>query len=163
MKRSQHSVFFPLHLLALSYAPSDFSSYQLAKNILCGDIPCFDSITDIYISSVAESGAAIEVTMKGFRNGSSKTVTKSGRNIKSQLGFTSHYFKTSSQSDVSNLSVGPVTVTNKMSSISSDIKSFTTQRPGIITFFVFDVHSLFEGVPLSLQSCELFFIFAFDR
>ena len=47
----------------------DFSSYQLAKNILCGETTCFDSITDIYVSSVAESGAAIEVTMKGFKNG----------------------------------------------------------------------------------------------
>ena len=44
--------------------------------------------------------------MKGFKNGASKSVTKSGRNIKSQLGFTSHYFKTTSQSDVSNLNVG---------------------------------------------------------
>ena len=50
--------------------------------------------------------------MKGFKNGGSKSVTKSGRNIKSQLGFTSHYFKTSSQSDVSNLAVGPVTANN---------------------------------------------------
>ena len=65
-------------------------------------------ITDIYVSSVAESGAALEVTMKGFKNGSAKSVTKSGRNIKSQLGFRSHYFKTSSTSDVSNLAVGPV-------------------------------------------------------
>ena len=46
--------------------------------------------------------------MKGYKNGSAKSVTKSGRNIKSQLGFRSHYFKTSSTSDVSNLSVGPV-------------------------------------------------------
>ena len=46
--------------------------------------------------------------MKGFKNGSAKSVTKSGRNIKSQLGFRSHYFKTSSTSDVSNLAVGPV-------------------------------------------------------
>ena len=45
----------------------DFSSYQLAKNILCGDSPCFDSVTDIYVSSVAESGAALEVTMKGLK------------------------------------------------------------------------------------------------
>ena len=65
-------------------------------------------LTDIYVSSVAESGAALEVTMKGFKNGSAKSVTKSGRNIKSQLGFRSHYFKTSSNSDVSNLAVGPV-------------------------------------------------------
>ena len=86
----------------------DFNTYQLSKNILCGDTPCFDAITDIYVSSVAESGAALEVTMKGFKNGSAKSVTKSGRNIKSQLGFRSHYFKTSSTSDVSNLAVGPV-------------------------------------------------------
>ena len=86
----------------------DFSTYQLSKNILCGDTPCFDALTDIYVSSVAESGAALEVTMKGFKNGSAKSVTKSGRNIKSQLGFRSHYFKTSSTSDVSNLAVGPV-------------------------------------------------------
>ena len=86
----------------------DFNTYQLSKNILCGDTPCFDAITDIYVSSVAESGAALEVTMKGFKNGSAKSVTKSGRNIKSQLGFRSHYFKTSSTSDVSNLEVGPV-------------------------------------------------------
>ena len=118
----------------------DFSSYQLAKNILCGDIPCFDSITDIYISSVAESGAAIEVTMKGFRNGSSKTVTKSGRNIKSQLGFTSHYFKTSSQSDVSNLSIGPVTVNTSpttstngtsVASTTGDIAQYATSTAGL--------------------------------
>ena len=86
----------------------DFNTYQLSKNILCGDVPCFDAITDIYVSSVAESGAALEITMKGFKNGSAKSVTKSGRNIKSQLGFRSHYFKTSSTSDISNLKVGPV-------------------------------------------------------
>ncbi len=86
----------------------DFSTYQLSKNILCGDTPCFDAITDIYVSSVAESGAALQVTMKGFKNGSAKSITKSGRNIKSQLGFRSHYFKTSSTSDISNLAVGPV-------------------------------------------------------
>jgi SpoIID/LytB domain protein len=86
----------------------DFNTYQLSKNILCGDTPCFDAITDIYVSSVAESGAALEVTMKGYKNGSAKSVTKSGRNIKSQLGFRSHYFKTSSTSDISNLAVGPV-------------------------------------------------------
>ena len=57
---------------------------------------------------MAESGAALEITMKGFKNGAAKSVTKSGRNIKSQLGFRSHYFKTSSSSDVSNLAVGPV-------------------------------------------------------
>ena len=86
----------------------DFNTYQLSKNILCGDTPCFDALTDIYVSSVAESGAALEVTMKGFKNGVAKSVTKSGRNIKSQLGFRSHYFKTSSTSDISNLAVGPV-------------------------------------------------------
>ena len=86
----------------------DFNTYQLSKNILCGDTPCFDALTDIYVSSVAESGAALEITMKGFKNGAAKSVTKSGRNIKSQLGFRSHYFKTSSSSDVSNLAVGPV-------------------------------------------------------
>ena len=104
----------------------DFSGYQLSKNILCGDTPCFDSITDIYVSSVAESGAAIEVTMKGFKNGSSRTVTKSGRNIKSQLGFTSHYFKTSSQSDISNLSIGPITVNNSTVSSSTGTSSSTS-------------------------------------
>ena len=88
----------------------DFSTYQLSKNILCGDTPCFDAITDIYVSGAATSGAATEVTMKGYKNGAARTVKKSGRNIKSQLGFTSHYFKTSSASDVSTLSVGPVTV-----------------------------------------------------
>ncbi len=86
----------------------DFNTYQLSKNILCGDTPCFDALTDIYVSSVAESGAALEITMKGFKNGAAKSVTKSGRNIKSQLGFRSHYFKTSSSSDISNLAVGPV-------------------------------------------------------
>ena len=118
----------------------DFSGYQLSKNILCGDFPCFDSITDIYVSSVAESGAAIEVTMKGFKNGSSRTVTKSGRNIKSQLGFTSHYFKTSSQSDISTLSIGPITVntstvssaTGTSSSTSTgDIAQYATSTSGL--------------------------------
>jgi len=104
----------------------DFSGYQLSKNILCGDTPCFDSITDIYVSSAAESGAAVEVTMKGFKNGSSRTVTKSGRNIKSQLGFTSHYFKTSSQSDVSNLSIGPITVNTSTVSSSTGTSSSTS-------------------------------------
>ena len=94
----------------------------------------------IYISSVAESGAAIEVTMKGFRNGSSKTVTKSGRNIKAQLGFTSHYFKTSSQSDVSNLSVGPVTVNTSpttstngtsVTSTTGDVAQYATSTAGL--------------------------------
>ena len=97
----------------------DFTTYQLSKNILCGDIPCFDAITDIYVSAAASSGAATEVTMKGYRNGAARTVTKSGRNIKSQLGFTSHYFKTSSASDVSTLAVGPVTVDNTTPSSSS--------------------------------------------
>jgi SpoIID/LytB domain protein len=104
----------------------DFSSYQLAKNILCGDIPCFDAITDIYVSSVADSGAAITVTMKGFKNGGSKTVEKSGRNIKSQLGFTSHYFKTTSNSDISNLNIGPITVNTGSSSSSGTTTSSST-------------------------------------
>ena len=111
----------------------DFSTYQLSKNILCGDVPCFDSITDIYVSSVAESGAAIEVTMKGFKNGSSKTVKKSGRNIKSQLGFTSHYFKTSSQSDVSNLAVGPVTANNSTTDTGVSTGSSTGDTPQYAT------------------------------
>ena len=102
---------------------SDFSSYQLSKNILCGESPCFDAVTDIYVSSVAESGAALQVTMKGFKNGASKTVTKSGRNIKSQLGFTSHYFKTSSQSDVSNLNIGPVTANSSTSNVDNSSSS----------------------------------------
>jgi SpoIID/LytB domain protein len=97
----------------------DFTTYQLSKNILCGDIPCFDAITDIYVSGAASSGAATEVTMKGYKNGAARTVTKSGRNIKSQLGFTSHYFKTSSASDVSTLAVGPVTVNTSTPSSSS--------------------------------------------
>jgi len=101
----------------------DFSSYQLSKNILCGESPCFDAVTDIYVSSVAESGAALEVTMKGFKNGAAKTVTKSGRNIKSQLGFTSHYFKTSSQSDISNLSIGPVTANSSTSNVDNSSSS----------------------------------------
>jgi len=101
----------------------DFSSYQLSKNILCGESPCFDAVTDIYVSSVAESGAALQVTMKGFKNGASKTVTKSGRNIKSQLGFTSHYFKTSSQSDVSNLNIGPVTANSLTSNVGNSSSS----------------------------------------
>ena len=46
------------------------------KNILCGDTPCFDAITDIYVSSVAESGAALEVTMKGFKKWLSKVGNK---------------------------------------------------------------------------------------
>ena len=83
------------------------------------DIPCFDAITDIYVSGAASSGAATEVTMKGYKNGVARTVTKSGRNIKSQLGFTSHYFKTSSASDVSTLAVGPVTVNTSTPSSSS--------------------------------------------
>ena len=115
----------------------DFSSYQLSKNILCGESPCFDAVTDIYVSSVAESGAALQVTMKGFKNGASKTVTKSGRNIKSQLGFTSHYFKTSSQSDVSNLNIGPVTAnssTNNVDNSSSstgDTPQYATSSNGL--------------------------------
>ena len=104
----------------------DFTTYQLTRNILCGDIPCFDSITDIYISSSAESGAAKEVTMKGYVGGSLKTVKKSGRNIKSQLGFKSHYFKTSSSSDVSTLNVGPVTVSTSSTTTSSGETASTT-------------------------------------
>ena len=104
----------------------DFTTYQLTRNILCGDIPCFDSITDIYISSSAESGAAVEVTMKGYSGGSLKTVKKSGRNIKSQLGFKSHYFKTSSTSDVSSLSVGPVTVSSSSTATNSGEVTTTT-------------------------------------
>ena len=115
----------------------DFSSYQLAKNILCGDSPCFDSVTDIYVSSVAESGAALEVTMKGYRNGYAKSVTKSGRNIKSQLGFTSHYFSTSSQSDVSTLNIGPITVNNStqdsdnVTTSTGDIAQYATSSAGL--------------------------------
>jgi SpoIID/LytB domain protein len=104
----------------------DFTTYQLSKNILCGDTPCFDAITDIYVSGVATSGAATEVTMKGYKNGAARTVKKSGRNIKSQLGFTSHYFKTSSASDVSTLSVGPVTVNTTSTSSSSTGGSVVT-------------------------------------
>src|SRR6056300_1919326 len=111
----------------------DFSSYQLAKNILCDDNPCFDSVTDIYVSSVAESGAAIEVTMKGYKNGGAKSVTKSGRNIKSQLGFTSHYFKTSSQSDVSSLAVGPVTANNSTTEAGVSTGSTTGDTPQYAT------------------------------
>ena len=107
----------------------DFNTYQLSKNILCGDTPCFDAITDIYVSSVAESGAALEVTMKGYKNGSARSVTKSGRNIKSQLGFRSHYFKTSSNSDVSNLSVGPVQAnTSTVSDSSENLSSGETPQ-----------------------------------
>ena len=116
----------------------DFSSYQLSKNILCGETPCFDAVTDIYVSSVSESGAALQITMKGFKNGSAKTVTKSGRNIKSQLGFTSHYFKTSSQSDVSNLNIGPITANNttttaveNSSSSSGDTPQYATSSSGL--------------------------------
>tara|TARA_A100001011_G_scaffold384974_1_gene458307 strand:+ start:908 stop:3871 length:2964 start_codon:yes stop_codon:yes gene_type:complete len=111
----------------------DFSSYQLSKNILCGDTPCFDAVTDIYVSSVSESGAALQVTMKGFKNGSAKTVTKSGRNIKSQLGFTSHYFKTSSQSDVSNLSIGPITANNSTTTAVESSSSSTGDTPQYAT------------------------------
>jgi len=115
----------------------DFSSYQLAKNILCDDTPCFDSVTDIYVSSVAESGAALEVTMKGYKNGYAKSVKKSGRNIKSQLGFASHYFLTSSQSDVSTLSIGPITVNNStqdsdnVTSSTGDIAQYATSSAGL--------------------------------
>ena len=116
----------------------DFSSYQLSKNILCGDAACFDAITDIYVSSVSESGAALRVTMKGFKNGSAKTVTKSGRNIKSQLGFTSHYFKTSSQSDISTLSIGPITANTgtttpveNSSSSTGDTPQYATSTSGL--------------------------------
>ena len=86
---------------------------------------------------MAESGAALQVTIKGFKNGASKTVTKSGRNIKSQLGFTSHYFKTSSQSDVSNLNIGPVTAnssTNNVDNSSSstgDTPQYATSSNGL--------------------------------
>ncbi len=111
----------------------DFSSYQLSKNILCGDTPCFDAITDIYVSSVSESGAALQVTMKGFKNGSAKTVTKSGRNIKSQLGFTSHYFKTSSQSDISNLSIGPITANSTTTTAVESSSSSTGDAPQYAT------------------------------
>ena len=44
----------------------DFNTYQLSKNILCGDVPCFDAITDIYVSSVAESGAALEMDLQNL-------------------------------------------------------------------------------------------------
>ena len=111
----------------------DFSSYQLSKNILCGDTPCFDAVTDIYVSSVSESGAALQVTMKGFKNGSAKTVTKSGRNIKSQLGFTSHYFKTSSQSDISNLSIGPITANSSTTAAVENSSSSTGDTPQYAT------------------------------
>ena len=111
----------------------DFSSYQLSKNILCGDTPCFDAVTDIYVSSVSESGAALNVTMKGFKNGSAKTVTKSGRNIKSQLGFTSHYFKTSSQSDISNLSIGPITANSSTTTAVENSSSSTGDTPQYAT------------------------------
>ena len=111
----------------------DFSSYQLSKNILCGDTPCFDAITDIYVSSVSVSGAALQVTMKGFKNGSAKTVTKSGRNIKSQLGFTSHYFKTSSQSDISNLSIGPITANSSPTTAVESSSSSTGDTPQYAT------------------------------
>ena len=111
----------------------DFSSYQLSKNILCGETPCFDAVTDIYVSSVSESGAAIQITMKGFKNGSAITVTKSCRNIKSQLGFTSHYFKTSSQSDVSNLNIGPITANNTTTAAVENSSSSTGDTPQYAT------------------------------
>lgn len=110
----------------------DFSAYQLAKNILCGDDPCFDSVTDIYVSSVASSGAALEVTMKGYKNGAAKTEVKSGRNIKSQLGFGSHYFKTSSLSDVSNLIVAPVQA-NSSSDSSGGVVTSSGETPQYAT------------------------------
>ena len=117
----------------------DFTTYQLSKNILCGDIPCFDAITDIYVSNVAESGAAIEVTMKGYSGGVLKTVTKSGRNIKAQLGFTSNYFKTSSTSDISSLNVGPITISNSTTttnegevvSSTGDVAQYATSSQGL--------------------------------
>ena len=99
----------------------------------CGETPCFDAVTDIYVSSVSESGAALQVTMKGFKNGSAKTVTKSGRNIKSQLGFTSHYFKTSSQSDVSNLNIGPITANNTSTAAVENSSSSTGDTPQYAT------------------------------
>ena len=71
--------------------------------------------------------------MKGFKNGASKSVTKSGRNIKSQLGFTSHYFKTSSQSDVSNLAVGPVTANNSTTEAGVSTGSTTGDTPQYAT------------------------------
>ena len=64
--------------------------------------------------------------MKGYVGGSLKTVKKSGRNIKSQLGFKSHYFKTSSSSDVSSLNVGPVTVSTSTTTTSSGETTSTT-------------------------------------
>ena len=67
--------------------------------------------------------------MKGFKNGSAKTVTKSGRNIKSQLGFTSHYFKTSSQSDISNLSIGPSTA---LTASESRISLLSLREQGVL-------------------------------
>jgi|LULZ01.1.fsa_nt_gb SpoIID/LytB domain protein len=117
----------------------DFTTYQLSKNILCGDIPCFDAITDIYVSKVAQSGAAIDVTMKGYKSGVLKTVTKSGRNIKAQLGFTSNYFKTSSTSDISTLNVGPVTVSStttstteaEVTSTTGDTAQYATSSQGL--------------------------------
>ena len=111
----------------------DFSSYQLSKNILCGETPCFDAVTDIYVSSVSESGAALQITIKGFKNGSAKSVIKSGRNIKSQLGFTSHYFKTSSQSDVSNLNIGPITANNTTTAAVENSSSSTGDTPQYAT------------------------------
>ena len=71
--------------------------------------------------------------MKGFKNGSSKTVTKSGRNIKSQLGFTSHYFKTSSQSDISTLNIGPITANNTTTASAENSNSSTGDTPQYAT------------------------------
>ncbi len=64
--------------------------------------------------------------MKGYVGGSLKTVKKSGRNIESQLGFKSHYFKTSSSSDVSSLNVGPVTVSTSTTTTSNGETTSTT-------------------------------------
>ena len=105
---------------------------------MCGDVPCFDAITDIYVSKVAQSGAAIDVTMKGYKSGVLKTVTKSGRNIKAQLGFTSNYFKTSSTSDISTLNVGPVTVSSTTTSTTTstteaEVTSTTGDTPQYAT------------------------------
>ena len=75
--------------------------------------------------------------MKGYKNGYAKSVKKSGRNIKSQLGFTSHYFSTSSQSDVSTLSIGPITVNNStqdsdnVTTSTGDIAQYATSSAGL--------------------------------
>ena len=133
----------------------DFSAYQLTSNILCGDTKCFDSITDIYVSLVAESGAAIEVTLKGYKNGALRTETKSGRNIKSQLGFKSHYFKTGSASDISTLAVGPVTIQSSTSSTSSTSSSSSSSSSGDTPLYTTSSKGLdylaFSGL---LNKCE---------